>query len=88
MSIIVSTELKSDLEDMYRMTGEILTQIDLDDAGLVDTEIIKQIRLKVSDMEAILQKDIFTCDYLISKEKITGSLLCDFSYGDYYERKK
>lgn len=88
MSIILSTEIKSDLEDMYKITGEILTQIDLDDTELVDTEIFKQIRLKISDMEAILQKDIFTCDYLISKEKITGSLLHDFSYGDNYERKK
>jgi len=77
MSIIVGTELKSDLETMYKMAGEILMQMDLEDARLVDTEVLRQIRHKVLDMEAILQKDIFTCDYLMSKEKVLRSMMCD-----------
>lgn len=77
MSIIVGTELKSDLEAMYKMTGEILTRMDLDDMRLVDAEVMRQIRLKVLDMEAILQKDIFTCDYLISKGKILSNIMYD-----------
>jgi hypothetical protein len=88
MSIIVSTEIKSDLEDMYKITEEILTKIDFRNSELVDTETIKQIRLKISDMGAILQKDIYTCGYLVSKEKIAESLLCDFNKGDKYERKE
>ncbi|KNY26661.1 hypothetical protein [Pseudobacteroides cellulosolvens] len=77
MSIIVGTELKSDLEAMYKMTGDILTRMDLENARLVDAEVMREIRLKILDMEAILQKDIFTCDYLISKGKILSSIMCD-----------
>ncbi|HOV25046.1 MAG TPA: hypothetical protein PK566_01615 [Pseudobacteroides sp.] len=77
MSIILSTELKSDLEAMYKITGEILTQMDLEDGKSVDAEALRQIRHKVSDMEAIIQKDIFTCNYLTSKEKILRSMMRD-----------
>ncbi|MDP4179952.1 MAG: hypothetical protein Q8942_02545 [Bacillota bacterium] len=75
MSLIIGTELKSDLEHLYKITGDILTLIDMEADQLDEIDIQGYIRLRLLDINGTLQKDIFNCDYLITKEQIFNGLL-------------
>lgn len=70
MSEIISTELKSDLENMYKITGDLSNLIEAKNFNQESDEVrelIDHIKYKLEDVVGTLQKDIFNCDYLISK---------------------
>jgi len=73
MSDIVTTELKSDLENIYKTTGDLLNYLELKDfekeSGDI-RELIGFIKFRLEDIEGTLQKDIFNCDYLDTKTKV------------------
>ena len=70
MPEVITTELKSDLERIYKQVGDILNAID---SGGVSCEVSGPggepgwIKSALMDVEGTLQKDIFNCDYLITK---------------------
>ncbi len=73
MSEIMSTELKDDLEYVYKVTGDLLNHIEsrrLRNESEEIRELVNLIRFKLEDIGGVLQKDIFNCDYLITKIKL------------------
>lgn len=75
MSEILVIELKSDLENVYKMSGDLLNLLDDKDFTNVSSEtneIMELIKYKLADICGIVQKDIFDCDYLMTKFKTTG----------------
>jgi hypothetical protein len=70
MSEIISTELKSDLENIYKITGDISNLIESKDFNQESDEIrelMSLIKFRLEDVSGTLQKDIFNCDYLLTK---------------------
>ena len=73
MAEILSTELKSDLEDVYRKAGNLLDVLEdrsFDREREDIRELMEVIRFRLEDICGTLQKDIFNCDYLITKYKV------------------
>ncbi|RCX16828.1 hypothetical protein DFR58_10955 [Anaerobacterium chartisolvens] len=71
MSEILTTEIKSDLQNIYKATRELLNMLEEkspEDEGDQIHELLSLIRLRLGDIEGTLQKDIFNCNYLITKE--------------------
>jgi hypothetical protein len=69
---ILSTELKSDLENIYKITGDLLNILEAKDFDKESEEIkemLSLIKFRLEDIEGTLQKDIYNCDYLITKIK-------------------
>ncbi len=72
MAEVLSTELKNDLENVYKTVEDLLNLLDTRDFGKENgdmREFISQVRFRLEDMEGTLQKDIYECDYLITKIK-------------------
>ncbi len=72
MAEILSTELKSDLENIYKITGDLLNILEAKDFDKESEEIkemLSLIKFRLEDIEGTLQKDIYNCDYLITKIK-------------------
>ncbi len=72
MAEILSTELKSDLENIYKITGDLLNILETKDFDKESEEIkemLSLIKFRLEDIEGTLQKDIYNCDYLITKIK-------------------
>jgi hypothetical protein len=72
MAEILSIELKSDLENIYKKTGDLLNLLetkDFDKESEEIKEIVSLIKFRLEDIEGTLQKDIYNCDYLITKIK-------------------
>ncbi len=72
MAEILSTELKSDLENIYKKTGDLLNLLETKDFEKESEEIkemVSLIKFRLEDIEGTLQKDIYNCDYLITKIK-------------------
>lgn len=72
MAEILSTELKSDLENIYKKTGDLLNLLetkDFDKESEDIKEMVTLIKFRLADIEGTLQKDIYNCDYLITKIK-------------------
>ena len=70
MSEIISTEIKSDLESMYKITGDLSNLIEANNFTAESDEvreIMNLIKFRLEDIGGILQKDIFNCDYLLTK---------------------
>lgn len=70
MPEVLTTELKSDLEKIYKITGDLLNDIQ---GGNVKPDcnetrkLLETVRSGLMDITGTLQKDIFNCDYLITK---------------------
>ena len=74
MPEVLSTELKSDLEYMYKISGDVLNLLEEKDFSGESREVqrvIELVKFRLEDIEGVLQKDIFNCDYLITKLKTT-----------------
>jgi hypothetical protein len=72
MSEILVVELKSDLESVYKIGGDLLNLIeekDFDNQSSETRELIGLIKFRLEDICGTLQKDIFDCDYLMTKFK-------------------
>ncbi len=68
---ILTTEIKSDLQNIYKATRELLNMLDeksLEAESNRIHELLALIRLRLGDIEGTLQKDIFNCNYLMTKE--------------------
>jgi hypothetical protein len=66
-------ELKNDLENMYKNAGDMLNLLADKDFSNQDGEIRELMGLlefRLQDITGTLQKNIFNCDYLITKFKI------------------
>lgn len=72
MPELISTELKGDLENIYKITGDLLNLLMTKDFGQESEEIrelMDLIKFSLEDIGGTLQKDIYQCDYLITKVK-------------------
>ncbi len=72
MSEIIAIELKSDLEHVYKLTGDLLNEIEtagMDKNGNISCDMLERMRAVLMDTGAVLQKDIFNCDFIISSMK-------------------
>jgi hypothetical protein len=70
MSEIISTEIKSDLENIYKITGDISNLLEAKDFTEESDEIrelMNLIKFRLEDICGTLQKDIYNCDYLLTK---------------------
>jgi hypothetical protein len=70
MPEVITTELKSDLERIYKITGDILNALESGDLKLEASgqeKTYEWLRFGLEDIEGTLQKDIFNCDYLITR---------------------
>lgn len=76
MPELLTTELKSDLERIYKITGDILNALDSGDIKCEDSGTLEEIKFNLMDIGGTLQKDIFNCNYLITKCQGSGFRLC------------
>lgn len=75
MPEVLTTEIKSDLERIYKIAGDLLNSIELrykEKDNEVGRELLEQARFKLMDITGTLQKDIFNCDYLVTKIRTAG----------------
>jgi hypothetical protein len=76
MSEILTHEIKNDLENIYKLTGDLLNMISMKDFSSEKSEIqemMEMIKFRLADIGGILQKDIFNCDYLLMKMRTLES---------------
>lgn len=70
MSEIIAFELKSDLEYVYKVTGDLLNELEgiySEGNGSINNEMLERLRFGLVNTGAVLQKDIFNCDFIITK---------------------
>lgn len=82
MAEILIVELKSDLEDIYKKTGDLLNLLSVKEtkaAGGETDELLGLVKTRLEDIGGTLQKDIFNCDYLITKGQIQQEDTKNFS---------
>jgi hypothetical protein len=75
MTEILSTEFKSDLENIYKITGDLFNLLESKDFNNESEEIqelMSLIKFRLEDISGTLQKDIFNCDYLLTKYVTTN----------------
>ncbi|MCX8129977.1 MAG: hypothetical protein N3I35_07765 [Clostridia bacterium] len=73
MAEVLYTELKEDLENVYSKTRNLLDLLQSKDFGKESSEmkeLMDTVMFRLEDMEGTLQKDIYNCDYLITKFKV------------------
>jgi hypothetical protein len=73
MAEILSTELKEDLQDVYSKTRNLLDLLqtkNFENESSEMKELMDLIMFRLEDMEGTLQKDVYNCDYLITKFKL------------------
>ncbi len=78
MGELLGVEIKSDLEYVYKNIRELLnlTQArDFEDLRPELRGLMDKIAFKLEDIEGIIQKDIFNCDYLITQRQVEKSQL-------------
>ncbi len=63
----ITIELKNDLVRMYRLSAELLNELQANDSRTDLMKLLDRVRFVLKDIEGTLQKDIFNCDYLVSK---------------------
>lgn len=76
MAEVLYTELKSDLEDVYGKARNLLDLLQTRDFGNESNEmkeLMNLVMFRLEDMEGTLQKDIYNCDYLITKFKVLNN---------------
>lgn len=67
---ILAVELKSDLERIYKISGDMLNQIEKTGKEKIDMEIgglFYDLRSGLMDIGGTLQKDIYNCDYIMTR---------------------
>ena len=72
MSLIIYTEIKNDLESVYKNTSEMITLLqdrNFDNENAETRDLIEFLKFKLMDIEGTVQKDIFTCDYISTKDR-------------------
>lgn len=70
MAEVMVVELKSDLESVYKIGGDLLNLLvtkDFRNENRETREVIDLIKFRLEDICGTLQKDIFNCDYLLTK---------------------
>lgn len=76
MSEIITVELKSDLEGIYKIAGVLLNDLEMRNFSKDSEEtreLIEYIKFKLMEIGGTLQKDIFNCDFILTKMKSTGN---------------
>ncbi len=74
MPEILSVELKRDLEGVYKTAGDLLNLLEskkFDNEGKETKELMEHVKKGLFEISGTLQKDIYNCDYLITKMKTT-----------------
>ncbi|MCR4434294.1 MAG: hypothetical protein QHH06_01805 [Clostridiales bacterium] len=74
---IIGTEIKSDLLNMYRTAGDLLNYLEVKDSTRRNEdsgELLEMVKSKLMDITGTLQKDIYNCDYILSKAKVMSLL--------------
>ena len=72
MEELLSTEIKDDLENIYKITGDLLNLLEVQGVKCQDKdtrELFELIRFRLTDIGGTLQKDIYNCGYLETKFK-------------------
>lgn len=75
MAETIVVELKSDLESVYKIGGDLLNLImekDLCKESMDIKDLIDLVKFRLEDICGTLQKDIFNCNYLITKDKLNN----------------
>lgn len=68
MAVILEAELQSDLEALYKITGDLLNEIEL--RKFENCPLIDIVKFRLEDISGTLQKDIFNLRYISMKAKI------------------
>lgn len=64
----ITIEVKSDLEYIYKLTGDLLNDIEAaetDHQGM-SGKLIDRVKQCLADASTVIQKDIYNCDFIIS----------------------
>jgi hypothetical protein len=82
-------ELKSDLQNMYKIAGDMLNMLEKKNLVCENRDVresIEEVKAELMDISGTLQKDIFNCDYLITKfdtkEHLSQDVLIGENKGD------
>jgi hypothetical protein len=70
MAEYLTYELKNDMENMYKVTGDLLNMLEEKCFENVSKEVrdtLEEIKAELMDVAGTLQKDIFNCEYLLTK---------------------
>ena len=72
MAIILATELQRDLEALYKIAGDLLNELEMQEAEK-DVKSMQQqldlVKARLEDIAGTLQKDIYTIRHIIMKNK-------------------
>jgi hypothetical protein len=67
MTAILESELQSDLEALYKITGDLLNEIE--ERKIENCPLMEVVKFRLEDIGGTLQKDIFHLRYLAMKAK-------------------
>jgi hypothetical protein len=67
MAVILEAELQSDLEALYKITGDLLNEIE--QHSYENCPLIDIVKFRLEDIGGTLQKDIFNLRYISMKAK-------------------
>lgn len=70
MAAIIETEIRSDLEALYKITGDLLNEIER--KQIEHCPMMEIVKFRLEDISGTLQKDIFNLRYISMKEKSGG----------------
>lgn len=78
MAIIIATELQSDLETLYKMTGELLNEIEMKEiencpqSEQSAEQMLGRVKFRLEDMAGTLQKDIVNLRHIVMNLQVGG----------------
>lgn len=77
--MFIETELHSDLENIYKIAGDLLNDVEMNTVGNYpndtlsdDHELLERIRFSLEDITGTLQKDIHNLRRIISRRELEG----------------
>lgn len=73
MAIILETEIKSDLETIYKIAGDLLNEIQMQEVENCPPSIqqtLDLVKFRLEDIAGTLQKDIYTIGHLAMKTEV------------------
>lgn len=65
----IAIEVKRDLEYVYKLTGDLLNEIEMAEAGenrSMNNDLLGRVKQCLADTSTVMQKDIYNCDFIIS----------------------
>ena len=75
--MFIETELHSDLENIYKIAGDLLNDIEMNTVGNYpddtlpnDHELLERVRFSLEDITGTLQKDIHNLRHVIAKKQL------------------